>query len=111
VSLLLCAFLAACSDLSTLTVENRTTVPVVFDSGVVGPCSTGHFIWRGPWVDTDGDPAASIPPDAVPIRVDTPAAEPGLHVVDVVSTSGTHSYQSGAVPPLPACGGVPPSGS
>jgi hypothetical protein len=111
-----CAGACGPSD-SELTIHNRTTGPVVFQTfpdserEYLAGCESVTYKWSGSWKRTDPpkQPAVDVP-DATQFEVTVWQPPDGSIVATVVVTlSGTDYFTSDPTPLLPACQGLAPT--
>ncbi len=108
------AMLAACSPGdSHLTVSNRTTQPIVFEThygdAFIASCSSATFNWNGGW-EADGRQRGAIY-GAVRVKIITvPPPDGAVSAVVIVASDGISMAPSGASMLL-ECAGPAPSGA
>ena len=105
------------SSESELTIHNRTTGPVVFQTFAdsepeyLAGCESVTYKWSVSWKRTDPSkqPAVDVP-DAIQFKVTVWQPPDGTIVATVVLTPrGTNYVRSNPAPSLPACQGFAPT--
>ena len=118
VAVVACSYLPGGPETSTITIVNKTTVPVsAEDSGsrrIIAPCSERTIEYHGTW---GGDPestrpvAESLPPDAYSVSLESQFTRPfekALHLRILVDGQGAQTVASNRDANSEPCAGIPP---